>query len=435
MSTLPAYCDRTFEVEVELVPDSHLVFRRQRVDMPPGMDNVLFPRIAPDGTRFAGIGHRHDARGDGQCWEWDGAWHDRGPTHGIQSVIYDASGVLQIVRGPGEPAGSQGFRYIDETGRIVLAWETYDPTTPMARALGIDHLWEWTALGDVVIGQGGDEGGLQALVRGRRVLLADGDCRFIHAYRRGDVFALALVRNGAAMFPMFTLDELLAMPTYAVPGTTPFPPPPIPDPEEPPVSDIPEELRDQRDVIEATRPQPYEETWEMDAEWSKRAAVELKRRYPHLPIGVARAKSGSDNHGGATADVPEGFTGGIIALESGVHWDFKADGGKAQWSLVDNPVNYPPIAARFYPAEKLDAGVPTEPPKPPDTEDQPATSTTTALLLKIIALMEASAARDEALVSELAALRAAQGEQTATLKAAIAELNAQVKAGVKIRFS
>jgi hypothetical protein len=229
MSQVPAYCDFNFAGRVELVPESHLVFNSQRVDLPNGQ-NLLFPRLSPDGSRFAGIGHQ-----DGKCWEWTGQWNDMGPTHGTQSVIYDATGVLHVVRGPGEHPGSQGWRYVAEDGRLIASWETYDPTTPLAQQFGVTHLWEWTACGDVIFGQGGDEGGLQALVAGRRVLLDTGDCRFIHPYREGDRFAAAYVRAGESEFHEITRAELDQLPTFEIPSEPPIDPPP--SPEEPAVPD------------------------------------------------------------------------------------------------------------------------------------------------------------------------------------------------------
>ena len=75
-------------------------------------------------------------------------------------------------------------------------------------------------------------------------------------------------------------------------------------------------------------------------------------------VGLVRAKVGSGNN-------VDGYTSDIVALRNGVHWDIQIDGhtGAAfpTWALVEDPENYPPIAARWVPA------VDPEPPPVDDT--------------------------------------------------------------------
>ena len=93
-------------------------------------DWLRWMRLASDG-RVVG-----NAQKGGQVWEWaDGRWHDRGPSFGNRPVIYTPAGDLDIVRGAGTFTGALGWRYVADDGRLIAAWETYDPSTPLgARA-------------------------------------------------------------------------------------------------------------------------------------------------------------------------------------------------------------------------------------------------------------------------------------------------------------
>jgi len=88
---------------------------------------------------------------------------------------------------------------------------------------------------------------------------------------------------------------------------------------------------------------------ERGARWAKHIAWDLREQ----GAGLASAKPGSANHGGATHDYPQGFTTDVIAVASGMHWDFQIDSGERgypTWAKEENPENYPPIASRFVPA-------------------------------------------------------------------------------------
>lgn len=227
MSQLPHYCDGTLDGHfVRLVPDSHIEHNGQRVELPQGQ-NLLYIRIREDGQAFAGQGGKDDL-----CWEWNGQWTSHGPTVGVNPVIYRNIHPYLIIVRPGlnSTTGSQGWRYIDDNGSPVSADSTY--------ASPAMHLWEYTTRGDITIGQGGDEEGLQALVRGRRVLLATGVARFIRFYRRGDRLAVFCVLNWTAPHVLvLSVADLDALPTYD-PKPKPQPPAPQPPPQEPPVLNL-----------------------------------------------------------------------------------------------------------------------------------------------------------------------------------------------------
>jgi hypothetical protein len=165
-----------------------------------------------------------------------------------------------------------------------------------------------------------------------------------------------------------------------VPNPTPIPPTTQP---EPPVSQIPAELQDQFALVSAVRNELFPDKvgqplhdGEKAALWAKHVAWRLR----HLGVGLAKAKPGSDNHGGACPEAPEGITTDIVALATGEHWDIQQDGhdGAAfpRWGLEPNPANYPAIAARWIPAmnpggvqEKPEE--PTKPPVEPPVEETP----------------------------------------------------------------
>lgn len=219
----PPYCDANLTgSRVQLVVDRHVLFNGQAIPVPTPGQNVLYLRLSPNGAQFAGVGHV-----DNRCWEWDGTWHNRGPAEGQNPVIYDANGVLQIVRETeGAPTGSQGPRYVDDADQIVSADSTI---ADEAR-----HIWQYTTRGDITVGQGGDEEGLQALVRGRRVRLATGRVRNVHFYRGAGQIVIACVRDAATpLFFDFRESELDALPTYELPSPPIVTPDPIPGPPTP----------------------------------------------------------------------------------------------------------------------------------------------------------------------------------------------------------
>ena len=196
---------------------SHIESSVGRIPLPNGQ-NALYLRVARNG-RFAGVGH-HDDR----AWLFEGGrWQAFGPAHGVNAVIFDISDQLRVAT---SAVGSQGYRFVDDAGRIWTGDETYADVR--------NHLWEWTRHGNVQCGQGGDEEGLQCLVAGRRVLVEPGTVRFVRFRRQGPQLALAWtapLKNTATVL-WLSDAELAALPTYTIPSGPP-PPPPPPPPAEP----------------------------------------------------------------------------------------------------------------------------------------------------------------------------------------------------------
>jgi hypothetical protein len=191
------------------------------VPLPNGQD-VIFPRLAPDGVRFAGIGNADDL-----CWLWDGvAWSSHGLAFGPRAVIFDQAGNLQVIRPPGPAVG---YRYVEEGGRLVTANETlFD----LRR-----YVWEFTTLGGITIGQGGEgpdgeDPCIALFPDGRRKLIQAGRCRFINVTWYGNLYAIGLVREDvrAAQFYWLTRTQIEALPTQTA-VQPPDPPQPEPHPE------------------------------------------------------------------------------------------------------------------------------------------------------------------------------------------------------------
>ena len=101
---------------------------------------------------------------------------------------------------------------------------------------------------------------------------------------------------------------------------------------------------------------------ERGAMWAKELMRRAKDIWPDYNIGLAEAKRGSSNHGGATDDYPDGFTQDIYVLgDNGAHWDFQIDGGNSGYPdcrLVDEfgekgEKNWENVKDRFVPIENI----------------------------------------------------------------------------------
>jgi len=101
---------------------------------------------------------------------------------------------------------------------------------------------------------------------------------------------------------------------------------------------------------------------ERGAEWAKEIMRRAKEMFPDYNIGLATAKRGSSNHGGATEEYKDGFVTDIYVLgDNGAHWDFQIDGGESglpSCRLVEEfneegKSNWEPIKDRFVPIEDI----------------------------------------------------------------------------------
>jgi hypothetical protein len=259
----------------------------------PGMD-VLQLRIAPDGRRFAGIGHMDDA-----CWEYDHGWVRRAPlAFGPNSVIYDAAGHLRVHSNPA--LGPIGYRYVDANGNIVTGEATYADASR--------RIYEWTCHGEIIIGQGGagphGEDPVIALYDGERYVLASGQCRFIRFNRSGDNLALGFWQQdqNRAVILWLSVAELASFPQQQTaapvpnPGTpvpTPGTPPPPPAPTPEPVVSIPNYFDIVRRVNAEHPHLVQQNTRESCAEFMWRVVWALHQHDPKVGF---LGKSSSENH-------------------------------------------------------------------------------------------------------------------------------------------
>jgi hypothetical protein len=213
-----------------LIPDSHIETHIGQIPLDAG-DSCLFLRVSNvGGFKFAG--QSQNGRGTIE-WIQARSWHVvAADSYGVNPVIYDRQGNLHR----GEPQyGSQGFRYIREDGSIATGDQTYvDP---------VNHLWEFTVAGDVVIGQG--ETSAIAVADGKRYVIEPGDTRFIRVDRQGDQFAVTIVKMSErqTVIHRFTRSELSQYPQEAVPiPGTPVPIPGTPEPEPMPTLQAPNQI-------------------------------------------------------------------------------------------------------------------------------------------------------------------------------------------------
>ena len=207
---------------VALIPGSHLETHLGNITLPVGERfGVIYPRVSDViGFQFAGVAHDTDTL----AWWHEDRWTFGKPIAGVSPVIFDQHGTLHLNDGS---AGSQGYRYVDEAGRLVTADATYYDAA--------HDLSEYTIAGDIRIGQSHDNNHDDAIVfiDGARRLIEPGPCRFIRVDRVGDQFAITLCKFGQAkvVHLWMTRAELVALPVVSTTSTQPPPnPQPVPVP-------------------------------------------------------------------------------------------------------------------------------------------------------------------------------------------------------------
>jgi hypothetical protein len=216
----PPYCDYNANSKVELVVNSHIIFNGMIVQFPTLGNDIIFLALSPDGTKFAGIGHN-----DGLCWEWINEWFNRGPVVGPNGVIYNAANELVIVNATGTPTGSQGWRYIDDSGDLVMAWTTY--------ADKVNDIYQYITHNGIIVGQGGS-GGLVAIINNHKVMIKPGNIQNIHFYKSGNDLYISGIQDALyTLFYHLTVAALNSLPPVVVvtpPVVIPPNPAPLPVP-------------------------------------------------------------------------------------------------------------------------------------------------------------------------------------------------------------
>jgi hypothetical protein len=168
----------------------------------------LYLRIT-DVTGFQMAGQSHAGLG---TWHYSaGAWALTTASHGVSAHIFDLAGALQIITLGMFGGTSQGYRYVKDSGVLVLGDATYsDP---------VRDLYEYSEYDcgavHVAMGQGGS-GGLVAVtgVPGvgvlRRFFLEVGDNRFVRFSHSGTSLAVAVVQPTGAVLRTLDVSDLVA---------------------------------------------------------------------------------------------------------------------------------------------------------------------------------------------------------------------------------
>ena len=196
---------------------------------------LLQVRISPNGLKYAGPAASTFLN---TVLEWDGStWQQIPAAVAPNCAIFGRENQLLLA----DPAvtGSQGYRYLDDTGSPVPSYLTYapgDPASTVLRATGVTDVYEATIHGDVVIGQGGSGG---AVIHYQEALyqLEPGDTTFVRFNRSGSACAVAMLlthRPGEyeAVLYWFDVSEIPSLPHVSAPAPVPVPiPVPVPEPK------------------------------------------------------------------------------------------------------------------------------------------------------------------------------------------------------------
>lgn len=319
----------------------------------------LFLRLAPDGKRCAGQEPRDGFDG---AWEWDGnKWAVVDPVAcGTSPVIYDRTG--QLVVSHCGPVGVQGYRFVDQNGRLWTGDETY--ASPAYR------LFEWTRQGNIVVGQGPDGNAIALnLETGLRVILERGDnTRWIRFNRAGDQLAITIVHQSELRTVMLwlTVAELVNFPKDE--DT-------IVEPEKPPkelpassVGVVDGVLRDPRAYIESFFAR-YPAYWWQDVFYALA---------PHLfkyGLGMQNSSAGVPRgriyfpHAGCRDVRPRPGEEKLGVRQEPAAWESWVD-----TVAGDNPSAYPDPSSRWVWERRtgpdyVPIGTPIDPPPPPPSTD------------------------------------------------------------------
>lgn len=210
-----------------LIGTSHIVIGRlddkasnRRIELPetgPGILGPRYLRMSNEPRR----GFQMAGQSDGRPGTWlyrDGKWQlDPRISNGESAHIFDLQGELQIIE-PAANQTSQGYRYIDENGQLILGDNT----------ILLNEVSQWNRMGDTLIGQGRTRQGGVVAVRGAdRRLLRPGPASFIRVRRLGDAFSLAYVASGYTCFLWFTASDLTTFQPELLDAPVIIIPPPV----------------------------------------------------------------------------------------------------------------------------------------------------------------------------------------------------------------
>lgn len=179
-----------------------------------GPEDVLYCRCTDTGGfRFAG--QSSVGRGD-VLYHLDGSSTVIGDGYGENTVVFLPDGTPRVAT---KADGSQGLRYVDESGKVVTADNSH---------LSPDHLIaDYTQLHGVTIGQNQNGSGAVVQLDGVLRLLEPGDCEFIRVDTDGTNFAIAITKLPERQCVLFWLTraELATLQQLPIGPQNPPPPP------------------------------------------------------------------------------------------------------------------------------------------------------------------------------------------------------------------
>jgi hypothetical protein len=223
-----------------LYPGSHIESLWGKIDLP-GFDIIEFDITAAHGGKLAGKAQTDDPSKWG-TWMWHATtreWeHVSSSAHGTYPCLFTSDGVLALADGAHN--GSQGWRYVDEHGRLVTGDDTLNSQRRVGLELGLSDLWEYSHFAGVTIGQGDPPIGCHVLIDGTRRMLEPGGTHFIRVKYGNGIWAVSMTKlaeNTSVIHRMTRAQLLMLDPVTAAP---PQPPPVVPEPPKPEPSPVSE---------------------------------------------------------------------------------------------------------------------------------------------------------------------------------------------------
>jgi hypothetical protein len=336
-----------------LYPGSHIESIWGQIDLP-GFDIIEFDITAHDGGKLAGKAQSNDPATWG-TWMWRArtrVWERIVPeAHGTYPCIFTAEGTLVLA----DPTnnGSQGWRYVDEHGRLVTGDDTLNAQRRVGLELGLSDLWEYSHFAGVTIGQGDPPIGCHVLIDGTRRMLEPGGTHFIRVKYAQGVYAISMTKlaENTSVIHRMTRAQLSQLPL--VTAAPPPPPPVIPEPPTPEPVDMefPGALKDLLQRFAARFPLPQtpgggEEHENKCRAWCLKLAEQVRFTTGNEAWGVKRAAGPQSkdtiarNLGGGKMvvyDLMAGAGTGAPVLNADPHGE---EVGEGQTFIPVNPVNH-----------------------------------------------------------------------------------------------
>jgi hypothetical protein len=341
-----------------LYPGSHIESLWGKIDLP-GFDIIEFDITAAHGGKLAGKAQTDDPSKWG-TWMWHATtreWeHVSSSAHGTYPCLFTSDGVLALADGAHN--GSQGWRYVDEHGRLVTGDDTLNSQRRVGLELGLSDLWEYSHFAGVTIGQGDPPIGCHVLIDGTRRMLEPGGTHFIRVKYAQGVYAISMTKlaENTSVIHRMTRAELLMLPPVT---TAPPPqPPPVPEPIPEP---LPVQIPDQSQTVAAVR-----------AKYPTPLGATHGPCLLEIAAAIGQGAGLLRKDGGTHIVLPDGtrVAQDIICFPTGHIFDCLGDGEGAATPGWSEAHGSPVETSRYYRVTDAPIHPPTQPPTQPvpDTE-------------------------------------------------------------------